>query len=42
MFRFGGGVMWAGNAMKFWNGATETNEKPKMPYMFATKLTYSF
>jgi len=42
MFRFGGGVMWAGNAMKFYNGVTGGNEKPSTPYMFATKLTYSF
>jgi hypothetical protein len=41
-FKFGGGVLWAGDALKFYNGVTGGNEKPNTPWMFATKLTYSF
>jgi hypothetical protein len=31
-----------GDALKFWNPVTFTNEKPKDPWAFTTALTYSF
>ena len=40
VFRFGGGVLWAGNALKFWNGVD--NEKPNTPWIITTRLVYSF
>ncbi len=39
-FKFGGGVLWAGNALSFWNGLD--NEKPNTPWIIVTNLTYSF
>jgi hypothetical protein len=39
-FRFGGGVLWAGKALSFWNGVD--NEKPNLPWIIVTNLTYSF
>ena len=41
-FKFGGGVLWAGDALKFYDSRDGSNDKPKTPWMFATKLTYSF
>jgi hypothetical protein len=40
VFRFGGGVLWAGDALKFWNGLD--NQKPDTPWIITTRLTYSF
>jgi Alginate export len=42
VFRFGGGVLWAGSALSMWNPATASNEKPNTPWIFVTRLTYSF
>jgi hypothetical protein len=39
-FKFGGGVLWAGSALSFWNGVD--NEKPNTPWIIVTNLTYSF
>jgi hypothetical protein len=41
-FRFGGGVLWAGSALSFWNAVNLTNEKPNTPWIIVTNLTYSF
>jgi len=38
--RFSGGVMWTGDALKFWNGYS--NEKPNTPWIVVTRLVYSF
>jgi hypothetical protein len=40
VFRFGGGVLWAGDALKFYNGFD--NEKPNTPWIITTRLVYSF
>jgi hypothetical protein len=42
VFRFGGGVLWAGNALSMWNPATFSNEKPSTPWIITTRLVYSF
>jgi hypothetical protein len=42
MFRFGGGYLWPGNALKFFNPITLTNDKPKGPYIITSALTYTF
>jgi hypothetical protein len=39
-FRFGGGVLWAGNALQFYNGYD--NEKPHTPWIIVSRLVYSF
>jgi len=40
VFRFSGGVMWAGDALKFYNGVG--NEKPDTPWAVFSRLVYSF
>jgi len=42
VFRFGGGILWAGSALSMWNPVTASNEKPNTPWIFVTRLTYSF
>jgi len=41
IFRFGGGYLWAGSALKFWDPMTETNVKVN-PWIVTSRLTYSF
>jgi hypothetical protein len=41
-FGFGGGILFAGDAMDYWNATTGCNESPKNPYALYTNLTYSF
>ena len=41
-FKASFGYLWGGDAIKFWNPATGTNEKPKDPWVFFTNLNYSF
>ena len=41
-FKFGGGILWAGSALSFWDAATQSNEKPNTPWAIITNLTYSF
>lgn len=42
VFRFGGGVLFAGSALEFWNATTLDNEKPHTPWIVTTRLVYSF
>jgi len=42
MFRFGGGYLWAGNALKFFNPVTLENDRPHNPWIITSALTYSF
>ena len=41
-FQFGGGMLFAGDAMDFRNTTTNTNDSPKNPWVITTNLTYSF
>ncbi|OGP92635.1 MAG: hypothetical protein A2156_04575 [Deltaproteobacteria bacterium RBG_16_48_10] len=41
-FKFGGGILFPGNALKFWNSTLDTNEKPDKPWAVITNMTYSF
>jgi hypothetical protein len=41
-FGFGGGILFAGNAMEYWNATTASNDSPKNPWALYTNLTYSF
>jgi len=41
-FQFGGGILFAGDAMDYRVGATNTNDSPKNPWAITTNLTYSF
>jgi hypothetical protein len=42
MFRFGGGYMWPGSALKFFDPVKLENVKPKDPWIITSALTYSF
>ena len=41
-FYFGGGYMWPGDGLKFYNPLTGGNEKPDGPWTFITRLVYNF
>ncbi len=42
VFRFGGGVLFPGDALKFWDPVHLENVKPNNPWIFTTRLVYSF
>jgi hypothetical protein len=42
MFRFGGGYMWPGSALKFFDPIKLENVKPADPWIITSALTYSF
>ena len=42
VFSFGGGILFPGNALKFWDAVKLENVKPKDPWIFTTRLVYSF
>jgi hypothetical protein len=41
-FKFGGGVLFAGDALKYWDAVKGSNVKPSTPWYFGTNLNYSF
>ena len=41
-FLFGGGVLFAGDAMDYFNTTTGLNDSPKTPWVITTKLIYAF
>jgi hypothetical protein len=41
-FNFGGGILFPGDGLKFWDPLFLKNEKPDNPWTFITKLTYTF
>ncbi len=41
-FKFGGGWLFAGDALKEWDSIRLENKKPKDPFILISKLTYSF
>jgi len=41
-FAFGGGYLFAGDAMDFWDTARSKNVSPKNPWVITSNLTYSF
>jgi len=41
-FQFGAGYLFAGDAMDYRVGATNTNKSPKNPWVVTTNLTYAF
>ncbi|HSB03723.1 MAG TPA: hypothetical protein VLK23_00920 [Thermodesulfobacteriota bacterium] len=41
-FNFGGGILFPGDALKFWDPVFLKNEKPDNPWTFITKLIYTF
>ena len=41
-FKFGGGVLFAGDALKFYDGVKGKNVKPDTPWYLGSNLTYSF
>jgi len=41
-FSFGGGILFAGDAMDFYDTARSKNVSPKNPWVITTNLTYSF
>ena len=41
-FKFGGGVLWAGDALRYYDAVKGTNVKPATPWYFGTNLIYNF
>jgi hypothetical protein len=41
-FQFGAGILFAGDAMDYRSGTTNTNKSPNTPWVITTNLTYSF
>ena len=41
-FKFGGGVLFPGDALKYWDAVKGKNVKPPTPWYFGTNLIYSF
>ena len=42
VFRFGGGVLFPGDALRFWDPIHLENVKPNNPWIFTTRLVYTF
>lgn len=42
LFRFGGGILFAGDAMDFYVSSTKPDLSPKNPWVVITQLTYTF
>ena len=40
--KFGGGLLFPGDALKYWDSVKGKNVKPETPWIFVTTLTYSF
>lgn len=41
-YTIGLGVMFPGDGLRYWDSATSTNDKPKTPWAFLTRLAYTF
>lgn len=42
MWRVGAGILFAGDAMEYYNSTTKRNEDPKNPWAIVTRLIYTF
>ncbi len=42
MWRVGAGILFAGDAMEYWNSTLSKNEDPKNPWAIVTRLIYTF